>query len=76
MPMLLPNWRALLRRAWSVRFLVALIALELLGVWLTVRGTFSDDPRLALYFQLAGASLGIAAFIARLTYQQGLSREH
>lgn len=73
---LIVNAREVLRKAWSVRLLVALIALELLGVWLTVRGTFSDEPRLALYFQLAGASLGIAAFIARLTYQQGLSREH
>lgn len=73
---LIVNAREVLRKAWSVRLLVALIALELLGVWLTVRGTFAGEPRLALYFQLAGASLGIAAFIARLTYQQGLSREH
>lgn len=70
------NWRDILRGAWSVRLLAALIALELIGVVLTVRGTFSGDPRLALYFQLAGALLGIAAFIARMTYQQGLSREH
>ena len=55
---------------------IVIHALELLGVWLTVRGTFSGEPRLALYFQLAGALLGIAAFIARMTYQQGLSREH
>lgn len=70
------DWKAVLAKAWSVRLLAALIALELLGVWLTVRGTFSGEPRLALYFQLAGALLGIAAFIARMTYQQGLSREH
>ncbi len=69
------NAAELLRRAWSIRLLAALIALELVGVVLTVRGTFSHEPRLALWFQLGGASLGIAAFVARLMYQKGLSRE-
>jgi len=70
---LIPNWRDVLRWAWSVRFILAFIALELAGVWLSVRGAFSDNEALSLALQLTGAALGIAAFVARLTYQQGLS---
>ena len=70
---LIPNWRALLRRAWSVRFIAAFIVLELVGVGLSVRGAFSDNEALSLALQLTGAALGIAAFVARLTYQRGLS---
>ena len=69
---LLHNWPELLRRAWSVRFIAAFIVLELVGVWLSVRGSFAADERLALAFQLAGAVLGIGAFVARMVYQKGL----
>lgn len=67
------DWKAVLTKAWSVRFIVAFIALELAGVWLSVRGAFSDNEALSLALQLTGAALGIAAFVARLTYQRGLS---
>ena len=67
------DWKAVLTKAWSVRFIVAFIVLELAGVWLSVRGAFSDNEALSLALQLTGAALGIAAFVARLTYQQGLS---
>lgn len=67
------DWKAVLTKAWSVRFIVAFIVLELAGVGLSVRGAFSDNEALSLALQLTGAALGIAAFVARLTYQQGLS---
>ena len=70
---LVPNWRDVLRLGWSVRFIVAFIVLELAGVGLSVRGAFSDNEALSLALQLTGAALGIAAFVARLTYQRGLS---
>lgn len=70
---LISNWRDVLRWAWSVRFIVAFIVLELASVGLSVRGAFSDNEALSLALQLTGAALGIAAFVARLTYQQGLS---
>ena len=70
---LISNWRDVLRRGWSVRFIVAFIVLELAGVGLSVRGAFSDNEALSLALQLTGAALGIAAFVARLTYQRGLS---
>lgn len=67
------DWKAVLTKAWSVRFIVAFIVLELAGVGLSVRGAFSDNEALSLALQLTGAALGIAAFVARLTYQRGLS---
>ncbi len=70
---LLHNWPDLLRRAWSVRFILAFVVLELVGVVLSVRGSFADSQALAMAFQLAGAVLGIGAFVARLLYQRGLS---
>lgn len=73
---LIYNVKLILLKAWSVRLLAFLIILELVGVWLTVRGVFSNNEKLALYFQLSGALLSIAAFIARITYQKGVSNEH
>lgn len=67
------DWKAVLTKAWSVRFIAAFIVLELAGVGLSVRGAFSDNEALSLALQLTGAALGIAAFVARLTYQRGLS---
>ena len=51
------DWKAVLTKAWSVRFIVAFIALELAGVWLSVRGAFSDNEALSLALQLTGAAL-------------------
>ena len=69
------DWKAVLTKAWSVRFIVAFIVLELAGVWLSVLGAFSGNETLSLALQLTGAALGIAAFVARLTYQRGLSND-
>lgn len=69
-----PNWRELFRRAWSVRLIAAFTLLEIVGIWLSVRGVFSEQERLSLWFQIAGALLGVSAFVARLIWQRGLSK--
>lgn len=77
MPMLLPNWRALLRRAWSVRFILASLACDVIGIGLAVAGAIGvhESPWRAIALQVLGALFSLAAFIARLVFQKGLSRE-
>jgi hypothetical protein len=66
--MLRPDWRAVLRRAWSVRFM--LLAALLSGFEIVVPILFVDLPRLPFAALSFGAV--VAAFIARLVAQKGL----
>ena len=74
---LIPNWRDLLRKAWSVRFIAAAFACSVIGIVLTVAGSMGvqESPWQSITLQIVGALFNLAAFIARLTYQRGLSRE-
>lgn len=77
MPMLLPNWRALLRRAWSVRFIAASFGCDVIGIVLAVAGTVGvhETPWRAIALQVLGAAFGLGAFVSRFIFQRGLSRE-
>lgn len=70
--MLLPDWRHIARRAWSVRLSLAAAAVELAGVALSVHGMFVEREAWALAFQLGGAALAIGASIARLMHQRDM----
>ncbi|WP_064686693.1 hypothetical protein [Rhizobium bangladeshense] len=75
--MLVHNWRAVLRRAWSVRFMaLALIFIVLEPVTNFVAGTWIPGN---LYIQLAlSAASGLltaAAIVARIVFQQQISGE-
>ena len=72
---LIPNWRDVLRWAWSVRFILASIVCDVLGIVFAVRGSFSSVEGASLWLQIAGALFGAAGFIARFMYQRGLSPE-
>lgn len=74
---LIVNWRDLLKRAWSVRFIAASFLCDVLGIGLAVAGVLGvqETPWQSIGLQVAGAVFTLAAFIARLTYQKGLSRE-
>ena len=72
---LIPNWRDVLRWAWSVRLFALSVLCDVLGIVLAVRGSFSSVEGASLWLQIAGALFGAAGFIARFMYQRGLSPE-
>ena len=74
---LIPNWRDVLRWAWSVRFIAASIVCDVIGIGLAVAGAMGvqESPWQSITLQIVGALFSLAAFIARLTYQSGLSKE-
>ena len=74
---LIPNWSDVLRLAWSVRFILASIVCDVIGIGLAVAGAtgVQESPWQSITLQIVGALFNLAAFIARLTYQRGLSRE-
>lgn len=67
------NWRTLLRRAWSVR--LALIAAVLSGIEVALSVFTSNPPIAAGTFAALSAVVTIAAAVARLFAQQGVSPE-
>ena len=68
---LLPNWREILRNAWSVRFVVASGLLSaadvILSLWFQVRPTF--------WLAVASGTISILALVARLVPQKSLHKE-
>lgn len=74
---LLPNWAELLRKAWSVRFIAASFACDVIGIVLAVSGALGvqESPWRAIALQVLGAAFSLGAFIARFVFQRGLSRE-
>ena len=74
---LIPNWRDVLRWAWSVRFILASVVCDVIGIGLAVAGAMGvqESPWQSITLQIVGALFNLAAFIARLTYQRDLSRE-
>jgi hypothetical protein len=63
-----PEWRAILKRAWSIRFMA--LAAILSGLEVAVPILFVDLPR-NLFALLSFVSVA-AAFVARLVAQKGL----
>ena len=74
---LLHNWPELLGRAWSVRFIAASFACQVIGIVLAVVGSIGvhESPWRAIALQMLGAVFSLGAFIARLIFQRGLSDE-
>ena len=74
---LVPNWHALLRRAWSVRFIAAAFVCDVIGIVLAVAGAMGvqESPWQSITLQIVGALFNLAAFIARFVFQRSLSRE-
>ena len=69
------SWRAVLRRAWSVRLWALSVACQAADVILSTRGAFSADPNARIALQLAGVALAAAGLIARIVAQRDLSDE-
>ena len=67
------NWRTLLRRAWSVR--LALVAAVLSGIEVALSVFTSNPPIAAGTFAALSAVVTIAAAVARLFAQQGVTPE-
>jgi len=65
---LYPNWKELIRRAWSIRFLVLAGVLSGLEVILPF---FSDEIPRNLFAVLSFVAVS-AAFVARLVAQKGI----
>ena len=63
-----PNWKELIRRAWSIRFLVLAGILSGLEVILPY---FSDEIPRNLFAALSFVAVS-AAFVARLVAQKGI----
>lgn len=68
-----PTWRHVLMRAWSIRLLAMSFVFDVAGILLEVMGA-SGAPRpvWAVLLHVAGAAFGLAAFVARLTYQHNM----
>jgi hypothetical protein len=70
--MLVPNWRAVLRRAWSIRLLLLAGALSGLEVALALMGAATIPT--GTFAALSGV-VTMAALIARLLAQKGITDE-
>lgn len=69
-PHLAPNWKAIVKRAWSIR----LIALAALVDGLSIAWPLFEDymPIDRLWFAVIALMLNIGAFYARLKFQRNL----
>ena len=73
---LLTHWRAILRKAWSVRLATLaalLLVLVLAAVLLETMGLLADRPEVSLLLRALAALLGVASVIARIVAQRGLA---
>lgn len=70
---LAPNWRAVLRRAWSVRLMIAAAILSGIEVALPLLDGLLPIPT-GVFAALSGVTVA-GAFMARLAAQKGLSDE-
>jgi hypothetical protein len=65
---LYPNWRDILRKAWSVRLMAAAVLLD--GAQLVLQLLTPEKP--PVWFIAASALVTMAALVARLTLQKGV----
>lgn len=71
--MLVPNWRAVLRRAWSVRFIALFILLQ--GIDIVVQITVGQMSEVSWGLRIAAGLSGMAALAARFIPQKGITNE-
>ena len=69
--MLIANWWQVLKRAWSIRWIVLAGLLSGLEVFLPIIDGYVDIPR-GIFAALSGAAT-CAAFISRIMVQKGVS---
>ncbi|WP_313592590.1 DUF7940 domain-containing protein [Agrobacterium cavarae] len=69
--MLISNWWQVLKRAWSIRWIVLAGLLSGLEVFLPIIDGYVEIPR-GLFAALSGAAT-CAAFISRILAQKGVS---
>lgn len=67
-PHLYSNWRQIIRRAWSVRLMIAAFLLTAAEVVLPL---YADDLPRGLFAALSGLAVA-GAFVSRLVAQRGL----
>lgn len=70
-----PQWKTVLRRAWSVRLIALAVLLTLLdigAVILETLGLMADRPGWSVLLRSLAAVCGAAAFVARLAAQKGV----
>lgn len=75
MMQLMDDWRAVLRKAWSLRLVAVAVLLLLLDIGAVVLeglGLVADRPALSIALRAGAAALGVASFVARLVYQPGM----
>ncbi|PDT01034.1 hypothetical protein CO666_27335 [Rhizobium chutanense] len=75
--MLVPNWRAVLKHAWSVRLMaLALLCIVLEPVYTFVAATWvSRNLCIQLAMSVITGLLAVAAIVARIFVQQTISGE-
>lgn len=65
---LYPNWRAILRKAWSVRLMAAAVLLD--GAQVVIQLVTPQQP--PVWFVGLSAAVTMAALVARITFQKGV----
>lgn len=70
---LIPNWREILRRAWSVRFIILSILLQ--GIDIVMQITIGQMPEVSWTLRIAAGLSGMAAFGARFIPQKGITND-
>lgn len=71
--MLVENWRAVLRRAWSIKLIVLSCLLQ--GVDIIMQITVGQLPEVSWPLRIAAGLSAMAAFGARLIPQKGITDE-
>lgn len=69
--MLIANWRAVLQRAWSVRFIALFILLQ--GIDIVVQITIGQMAEVSWGLRIAAGISGMAALAARFIPQKGIT---
>lgn len=69
--MLIANWRAVLKRAWSVRFIILAILLQ--GIDIVVQITVGQMTEVSWTLRIAAGISGMAALAARFIPQKGIT---
>lgn len=70
------DWRTVLSRAWSIRFISIAVVLTLLDVGAVVLegfGLLADRPTVSISLRALSALFGALAFVARLVVQKDVT---
>lgn len=72
---LLRDWKAIVRRAWSVRLWLLAFACGAADIVLSALGQINHDTGWSIGLQMAGLVFSMAGLIARVVAQRNLPRE-